>query len=246
MFEKCVFETDRGAKLEIMSYWMNEAYVGAVLAQAKGSGFNMYFDTFHHHIWDRNGSSSQQLTPSDQYQNLRYFLFGTRHIPCEDDPKSTYDTMYPYIKDFHWRQGSRIYETIYNDEPRSASAFTRVQLALDRYSRTLPCSVTAHSFRTSKNVLMYDFQKCMDDESVSAGIDTTLAKVISLNLTWTERPGIGKKNETLAEDFGSGKAGEKADVWILPPLDPSNARIFTFACFTRLLSISPAGVAISQ
>ena len=92
---------------------------------------------------------------------------------------------------------------------------------------------------------MYDFQKCMD-ESTSAGLDTTLAKVISLNLTWAERAGIGKKHETLLENFGAGKVGQKADVWILPPLDPTNARIFTFACFTRLLNISPAGVAISQ
>ena len=138
--------TIRGFKLEIMSYWMNEAYVSAILSETKGKGFSLYFDTFWHQIWDRNGSTTQSLALSEQYQNLRYVLWGTRHIPYEDDPRAQYDTVFPYVQDWHFRQGSRISETIYNDDPRSASSYTRVQLALDRYSRTLPCSITYSTF----------------------------------------------------------------------------------------------------
>ena len=70
--------------------------------------------------------------------------------------------------------------------------------------------------------------------------------MISLNVNWNNRPGLGKSGETLTENLGEAKQGETVDVWIVPPLNPGNARLFTFSCFTRLVHISQAGVAISQ
>ena len=215
--------------------WMSEGYVSAVVKQVQsGQGFNLFYETYWSTLFDNNGADHQQFLFSEQYQNLKMILFGCLHAPFQGDAaQRSFDTFYNYFSRFNFRQGSRVWEEITNENDNSALSYVRALLSMDQFSRAKATSLTSGNFTKSRNVLVFDLQRVID-KGAHSGLDTTLGRTLSLNVDYNRKPGF------VIQDGGG------QDVQLVPEIDPSHSRLVTFAFFTRMLNISSKGLSISQ
>ena len=222
-------------EFNLNAVWMSEEYVQACVKEVQsGSGFNLFYETYSATHFDNNGSDRQSFLFSEQYQNLKMVLFGTGHAPAERNAAArSFDTFFNYFQRWHYRQGSLVWETMTNEDCNSALTYVRGLLSMDQFARAKATSISPGNFTKSRNVMLFDFQRVIDSGHHS-GLDTTLGKTLSLNVEYNRKAGL-----TVQDNAG-------ADVVLIPRVDASQARLVTFACFTRMLNVSTKGVAISQ